>query len=269
MPEGPETVRAKHALWELLFNRDHRWPVLIAVDNYGSVHTQKFRIEKLIPALGKVLNGIHTKGKHYFFMFEGGPVLHAHHGMSGYWSTGEVGNLSNVHLRMVFRRGDGVIVPVWWYNERFGEINAFTAEEAQKKLNSIAPALIGDHTLTPQMWLDKWKTFKPNTKLRVLLMSQDRLCSGIGNYLIAEIFYAMGLHPDVEIGRFGDSSQPESYDNILKVYSGCRKIMQEFAEGVRPKVIYKAGFSPRGNQVVKQQLGGRTFWWCPAEQQFC
>lgn len=268
MPEGPETVRAAQLLKRVLFNRDCRWPVLIGVYTYGNRHSDNFAIEKLIPALGKVLEGIHTKGKNYFFLFEGGPVLQAHHGMSGYWSLGEVGNIQNVHLRMDFRRGDGQVLAVWWYNERFGEINAYTAEEASAKLNSIAPALIGDHTLTPQMWLDKWKTFRPDRMLRSLLMSQEELCSGIGNYLIAEIFYELGLHPDIQIGRFGDSSMAESYGNIMKIHDTCRRIMYAFSQEERPKYIYKQPRSPRGNPVLNEKKGGRTFWWCPAEQTF-
>lgn len=265
MPEGPETVKAARQLYDVLFDGTHIWPTLHAVYTYGHKHPE-FEIEKLLPALGTTLQGVRTKGKYYFLTFESGHALCAHHGMDGYWSFGEVENIKHVHVRIDFLRGNGQLISLWWVNKLFGHIYALNQNEYQAKLNSIAPALIGDHKITPQLWLDKWRSFSPNTKLRVLLMDQDKLCSGIGNYLIAEIFYQLKIQPEIEIGRFGNSQFPESFDNILLVYEVCRKTMLHYLNSPNPKLVYGQKFSPLGNSVISQKIGGRTFWWCPAEQ---
>ena len=264
MPEGPETVRAADNLKQILYDPRFGQPYLYQVFLYGTKHLN-FDLQKLYSSLNSPLTRIETKGKHYFLIFASGFVIRAHHGMSGYWSFGEVDNIANVHLRIDFSypQKDGTVkyLALWWVNERFGKIEVLNKQEYEDALIELGNGFIGDHQITPRRWHVLWKLLSSKKKLRSVLMDQHELCSGIGNYLVAEIFYEMKLHPETTVGQI-----PDSY--ILHVYQACKNVVQGFYEGNRSKVVYNKRLSPKGNPIENYKASGRTMWWCPSEQYF-
>lgn len=265
MPEGPETVKSVRLLREIIYKNSQTPPKLEAVYLYGR-RFNDFEIEKLTPALGTPLVNITSKGKFYFFEFGSGHALCAHHGLEGYWSFGDVDRINNVHLRIDFVRSDGSRIALWWVNKLSGRIYALTQAEYQKKLLEIAPAIIGDYAMTKQMWFQIWSTLDSKVLLRTLLMDQHRLCSGIGNYLIAEIYYELKMNPNILVGKFGNGLDQVSFNNVSFLYDTILRLMTEFTDGSRQKYVYMQSLSPNGNKITPEAIGGRSFWWCPAEQ---
>lgn len=257
MPEGVETAIVTDHLISRLF-QNGRGLYFIAAIRYGD----KFNdvdITKLIPALGQPLLDVFCKGKAYFIRFTNEISLRAHAGMEGHWSFEHE---KHAHFRFDFgitpnaKQG----VSIYYVNQRFGDFNIFTSEqELAQEVNRLAPGFIGRFLLTLEEWLYRVSKFTAGKMVRRALLEQDSLCSGIGNYLLAEILYYAKLHTEI---TFGELSQ----ERITNLYHVCAFTVKGHYEGTLQKVIYGKQYCPNGHQIEKPRRGGRGMWHCPVEQ---
>tara|TARA_R110002072_G_scaffold45565_6_gene126948 strand:- start:2763 stop:3575 length:813 start_codon:yes stop_codon:yes gene_type:complete len=216
-------------------------------------------------AIGRPLNKIETLGKHFFLIFnDATTVIHAHHGMKGHWSFGTMDeklvNPSHVHFRLDFTLVDGSTRSVWYVNERFGKFEILNGYGYINVKGKLKGGFIGDYQLTYETFLSNWNKLRGVTKLRAALMDQDRLCSGVGNYLLAEILYALKYNPEVTLARLKGHEKA--------VYDTCKLVIEEFYLKTRLKVVYGRNTSPLGNAVETYKASGRTMWWVPVEQTY-
>lgn len=167
-------------------------------------------IEDFRPALDQPLLEIVYKGKEYFLIFQsaaGGVItIRGHHGMKGKWPLEAARSdrqHPNVHFRLDLTWEETGATPeafLYFQNERFGQFEILAGTSAlERSLDSLAPAFLGPFQITLEDWRSRWSKLRGTTYLRKVLMDQTILCSGIGNYLLAEIMWEARLHPDVII----------------------------------------------------------------------
>lgn len=253
MPEGVECLKQTDYVCSLFVEgeRNYRLTKLKLIGKRLVIR------EKSIQALlDKNLEAVFCKGKYFFILFETGGII-AHHGMSGCWST-EV--LPNSHAKLTLKGPNDHKVKLYWVNERFGQ---FSVVEEHDKIfqfyDSLADGFIGLDILEEDVWMAKVSKFGKKKKIRDTFFDQHQLCSGIGNYLIAEIFHKARLHPNA---LFSNLSEEE----VRELYHICKETVEGHYLGTLTKVIYKKEKDPDGRTIRSEQIGSRTMHWVPEIQ---
>lgn len=261
MPEGPETLKQLNYI-RSLFKRNLSSYQLVEFANLSKRF--KLDLKSVEPAMDGNIVRIFCKGKFYFFELAGGISFVAHHGMNGWWSVEEE---KHSHVRMRFapdlpedeiREED--IVTLYYVNVELGNFDILTTPAAlNAQVNEIANGFIGDYIITKAEFLNGLKKFTPRKRLRDILFDQHAVCSGLGNYLIAEIFYIMEFHPMIKLGSL-DSELRET------LFEACREIVIGHFNDQLNKVVYDKEMDMDGNKVEKMKVGSRTAHWVPAVQ---
>jgi DNA-formamidopyrimidine glycosylase len=276
MPEGPEVKRAANNLNMFWVGQE-----LVEVKIHGGRYSRKPEaIEPLLDALPLKVLSIATRGKFlYWVLREQGEFnlkwLLNTFGMSGYWSSDKQKN-ANIQ----FIRSDGK--STFYHDQRnFGTFK-FTSEmeDFTAKMATMGPdVLVGWVSLAEFQNLLTQKKNGQKT-LAELLMNQ-KLISGIGNYLKAEILWMAELSPH----RTPDSLTETEWKHL---HSLCHIIPSEslFCERgssimtYRAKhqnqtleyphgslAVYKRKEDPEGREVIREETKDkRTTWWVPEHQ---
>jgi formamidopyrimidine-DNA glycosylase len=265
MPENPEVAKQVDFLVGL-------FPAGLKEYNFVGLEvlSNKFpdlNLNALKRTLDLPLQDIFCKGKHFFIRLSNDVFLTAHHGMKGWW-TNEEGD-KNAHIKLSFARyeyTDGEItdileeVAIWYSNQRFGKFEiGLGQDKLQDKLDALAPGFIGRFLLDQAGWDLSVAGFSPKKKVRDALMDQYCLCSGVGNYLCAEIMYVARLHPNA---LFSKMTKKQKSD-LFKI---CSDVVIGHYSGGRQKQIYKQKVAPCGGEIVAQTFGQRTAHWVPTVQ---
>jgi formamidopyrimidine-DNA glycosylase len=253
MPEGVEVLKQTDAL-SLLFIGDERGYHLTKLKTIGK--RLKLLPESIQKLIGQNLEAIFCKGK-YFFIALAESAIMAHHGMSGCWSFEKI---KNAHAKIVFLGPNNHEVKLYWVNERFGDFKIMeNHQELAKFLGDLADGFIGLDILSEETWMYKINRFGPKKKIRDTFFDQRELCSGIGNYLIAEIFYRAKLHPNALFAKLSD-------EESRALYHTCKETIEGHYAGTLRKVIYKKEKDPEGRVIVSETIGSRTMHWVPEIQ---
>lgn len=223
--------------------------------------------EALIPALDQRIVDIFTKGKYYFICLANGISIKAHHGMHGHWDFDAPANFANTHFRLDFHTTTDSYLPcrtLYFINTRFGTLEILTSQmQLEAAVNQIAAGFIGRFILSKQSWCDKVNALhsgRSKSKLvRDVLLDQKVLCSGIGNYLIAEIMYYAKLHPSVTLSQL-------QLAELYALYDICLWVVKGHYDHSLEKVIYGKATCPHGHPIIKIESKDRKAWFCPAEQ---
>ena len=272
MPEGDTVLRTVDWLESLFIGNLNDYH-LIGFKRFskpaagGKKAVVRFPLVKpsdLQPALDGKLVDIYCKGKFYFIELANDISIVAHHGLKGKWTL-EIE--LNTQFEFIFAKCSdaGDIIPetevkFYFSNILSGDFQILkTKAELQTKLNTLAPGFIGRDILAQADWLLRLNRFTVKKRLRDILFDQNAVCSGYGNFCIAELFYELRVHPEARLGDL---------DDVLKVemYQAAKRIMVEFYEGTREKVVYKKKACPLGFQVVGLQVGSRVAWYVPELQ---
>ena len=266
MPEGPETLRQTDLIRQTLSN-NNKWMTFVGIKGVTKkAQTQNF--DALRKCLELPIVDIFCKGKHYFIILANDMVIHAHHKMGGYWELKHSGDqVDNTHLHYVIsfaflddqNHVIGDMVHLRYMNTRFGDFNIITMDEAQKKIDDIKPGFIGRYQHTEDSWLETIGNFGSRKTLTAALMEQDTLCSGIGNYLLAEILYEAKIHPKTLINSL-------TVDQKKALFHTCKQVIEGPYSGNRRKVIYGNTVCPLGHPISQDPRGDRTMWWVPKVQ---
>jgi formamidopyrimidine-DNA glycosylase len=262
MPEGPETLQQIDFI-KSQFKHPLREYYLAQVANLTTRF--KFDVNLFTPALDKEIVNITCKGKFYFLHLGGDVSVMCHHGMKGYWTTAQETH-SHVEFAFIRRLPDGEddehnVVLLYFTNVRLGDFQVFHDQEAKvaELKAAIAPGFIGDEQISVETFIFNLKEFTPRKRLRDILFDQHKLCSGLGNYLIAEIMYEMRLHPTAKLGDLDGAAK-------VRLFEVCRAITVQFYERRREKLVYKREVDPEGRPVAQMMVGSRTAHWVPEVQ---
>lgn len=279
MPEGPEISRYAGILADFFFQN----PI-----NDIKVLSGRY-VKKPIDNLNKIMYpvsvvDIGTKGKFLFMELSNGFYLFVTHGMSGTWVTTDESSKSSrygyddpKHHRVEFVTNKGSI----FFNDfrNFGTVHVFTDNGAlQIKLNELGADILDDNITKEQFF----QRMKPNKKIGLLLMDQ-KVVSGIGNYLRAEILWYARISPhrlykdltEVEKDKlFNAAYNIVRYHTIKKkskMFPSMNKSKLEYQLNITPSedndfFVYRQEVDYYGNPVTSEKMGERTVHWVPKIQ---
>lgn len=280
MPEGPEVKSIADELNHLI--RDY--PDLISLDyDQGSRYDRKplLHREEFNALLPRKIICLRTKGKKLIFDL-GGIYLISSLGMEGRW-TKNPGRHSNLWLSFgsVFK-SNRLLVKVMeerlYFDDsrHFGEmIICLSDSELQSHLINVGPDLLAEE-ISREKWLEIFRGKSLQNKEITAMLLEQKLVSGIGNYLRAEILYRSKINPGRLIGDLSDEElerlriiahQIIKYSYLSK---GCTIRSFWNLSGQAGKFqcqVYNHKKDPQGNSVVQTKFkDGRTTWWVPSVQ---
>ena len=220
-----------------------------------------------------ILKDVECKGKFIYFTFdsEGKDVYMFNTlGMSGMWS-----NIRGKHARVVLFFSDAE--PLFYNDIRnFGTLKVVNSQsDLNKKLKSLGPDMLEDG-IGPEQFYKRIHKYGHKTIAEVIM--NQKVVSGIGNYLKAECLYAAKISPH----RFCcHISEKELQD----LFYACRKIIRlsyetggatisTYRQSNGKKGLYSRRFAvynqkqdPFGNEVIRETTRDkRTTHWVPTVQ---
>lgn len=280
MPEGPEVTIIANGLNRLLKD----------CYIYGFSFNNKSRYNKKAPDgfvefSGQIENNpvklveIRNKGKFIYWIFANGQILFQTLGLSGGWFQEEK-NHSGCQLYFKNRLKDDVQTLYYDDQRRFGTLKFVSdKKELEAKLKTIGPDLLNDNEFDIADWLKIFHTKRNLNKILVKVITDQKILSGIGNYLKAEILYEAKLSPhriihtleDKELAKLYKAARyciKEAYKSggtSLRHYSDIDDKKGEYGLQLR---VYRRKKDPQGNTVKAEKIGkdSQTTYWVPAVQ---
>lgn len=260
MPEGPEV---KLFVDKLNINYKNKTIKKVKINSGRYV---KNPILNLFCLNGKKINSFNCKGKFIWFELDDLVVFNTL-GMTGSWS-----NISSKHTRMTieFKSGEKL-----YFNDirNFGTFQLKTYDELNKKLKSIGPDMLSN---PPNDFISRLR--KQNHKNICEVLMNQKIISGIGNYIKAESLWYSRINPHSFIKDLTDENL-ELLDKsirfvINKSYQEQGATIQtyytfdgESGSAVDGFVVYGRKKDYEGNNVIKESTKDkRTTHWSKERQ---
>jgi len=233
---------------------------------------------------------VRTKGKLMYMIFEDNLYLLATLGLSGGWCYLQEGKkkyefteveddfsgyipdkdletyLKNAksHLNVEFKIDKGSL---YFYDTlSFGTLKVLkTEEELNKKLKTIGPDIMDETTTLDLFKTQIKKTVNLTKEIGVVLMNQ-KIIAGIGNYLRADILYLSKVSPFRKVNKLTDDDIKELYNNAriltwgdydreeaikLKIMTKSTKLPKDYD---RMFFVYQEDTDILGNKIIKKEL---------------
>lgn len=187
----------------------------------------------------KIIN-INCKGKFIYWEFENNVFMFNTLGMSGVWSRTKEkhSSIEIIYKTSIHKK------KIYFVDQRhFGTIKfVFTKKELNDKLKTIGPDILNDKDMSLDLFNKIIKKHPPKNITSVLM--NQKIISGIGNYLKSESLY----HAKISPFRTVESLSEEEINNL---YQSCRlKIIGSYNLG---------GVSVRHFKDVDDKKGQYTF----------
>ena len=228
---------------------------------------------------------VKTKGKLLYMIFDKDYYILSTLGLSGGWCYLKNGtdkfNFSKIiddygitdyttspylktalnHLNVAFITKEGIL---YYYDVlSFGTLKVVNEDELNKKLKKIGPDVMEEDT-TLEVFKNQIKKYldKP---IGIVLMDQ-KVISGIGNYLRADILYLSKINPFRKVSKLSDNDIKVIFNNskiltwgdydikkgkVLKIIKKTTKLPKDYN---RIFFIYSEDEDIHGNKVVKKEL---------------
>lgn len=267
MPEGPEVRRMAMNLAERIEGK-----VLESAEITGGkwIKNPQPNISDFQKSLPSKITRIDVKGKSIQMYLENGWTIWNTLGMSGGWR-----DLKGKHSHFKLKTSEGREV---WFEDirRFGNIFFIDKkEELERRLNSIGPDLLGE-----EVPVEKFSSvIKKNGKKAIskVLMDQ-KLLSGIGNYIKAEVLYRSRISPWRTCSSLTDQEIKSLHEYSIKIirksfeqggatlatYTDMNGNKGEFVFSFH---VYRKDKCPLGYTVKRETTpDGRTTHWVPEVQ---
>ena len=260
MPEGPE-VR----LFTDSVKKHFALKKIKKVKAISGRYTKK-PIDNLHLLFNKDLTDVSCKGKFIWLHVEDVVVFNTL-GMTGAWSKNK-----NTHTRILFEFDDGSEL---YFNDmrNFGTFQVKTEDDLSKKLKSIGPDMLSS---PPSNFIEILRKHN-NKNICVALMNQ-KVISGVGNYIKAESLWYSYINPNALIKDLTDSNLKLLDKAIrfvmLKSYGSLGASIKDYytfddQEGSATTgfVVYGRKTDYNGNKVEKlTTLDKRTTHYSPVRQ---
>jgi formamidopyrimidine-DNA glycosylase len=272
MPEGPEVATIGDWLHLQLVGKTI---TSIQLNNYN-----RSNASTLLGLPQSKVEGVCTHGKK-IFICTSDYVLQSSLAMTGKW-TYTLTNTSKIALTLCENSIHGIIHynPIYFDDKLgMGWLHVFTYSEYYDKRAKSPPCLIRDN-VTFETFVQRIMWDKP----LYLVLNDQKIIEGIGNYLRAEILYAAKLSPHRLVTSLSQEDLWRLYNCTMtimkKAYEcgGCALRDYTHPEGKERSTysIYLRvygrvdGISADGHAIVNEILLGDTnnqkMWWCPSIQ---
>jgi len=135
------------------------------------------------------------------------------------------------------------------------------------------------YDVTLEEWIKTWEEVQSRAKgegrsISILLLEQS-IIAGIGNYIRADMCYLAGIDPRTKVVNLNKKQ-------IKRLYSGMKKVLdrslneggyngQNFTNPLNPEekytsFVYQQKQDPEGHPVKIIKENGRSLYWCPDKQ---
>ncbi|GAB2940624.1 formamidopyrimidine-DNA glycosylase [Hymenobacter coalescens] len=223
--------------------------------------------------VGATVTGTRRLGKNCFLELSTGQVLALHFGM-----TGDVGAYRDDHDRPRFTRvalhlADGLRI-AFIDPRKFGRIRLAGSVAEYQRLKKLGPDALELTAAELSAALARKKTL-----LKPLLLDQ-RLTAGLGNWIVDEVLFQAGLHPERVAGSLTPSEVQALHAAIALVLTTAieqeanyRQFPTTFLIHAREWDAYPVPgsdsykYCPKDQEaIVKKYVGGRATYYCPTCQ---
>ena len=269
MPEGPEVKRTVDDLKDSFLNKS------ISVFKFMSGRYKKkdpIGYLDMYEDMPRFVTAVGCKGKFIYFLFADGSSLWNTLGMSGRWSADPIGHVRAIMSTTQKQR-------MFYLDARnFGTFKfVSTYDELLKKLNSLGPDMLSEDVSFSSFKQSLTKGSRSSKSISQLLMDQ-KVISGIGNYLKAEILYDAKISPHRICSDINDFEMSRLLSSSLRLtrtsYELGGATLKDFRSPTGQKGMYNRRFAvynqkldPQGNEVVRETtLDNRTTHWVPSLQ---
>tara|TARA_B100001248_G_C27399640_1_gene469048 strand:+ start:14779 stop:15618 length:840 start_codon:yes stop_codon:yes gene_type:complete len=274
MPEGPEVKRLTVRVNNLVSQRK-----LKNIKINSGRYTKKLptNFEKFKSSLPLTIKSVNCHGKFIWWEFKNNDedsdhVMFNTLGMTGYWTKED--NLKHNNVSLIL---DDFSIHFNDYRN-FGNIIFCDRNNLEKKLKDLGPDLLAiDKTLTGinanRLGLEEFKKRlerkRKDTMIASALLDQ-KVASGCGNYIRAEVLYLAKISPFKEIGKLSNSEKELLWDLMrqLSFNNWNRSVgikndiinnKYKFAEYYGKNfLVYMQSEDINGKPVLKEKLNGRT-----------
>jgi DNA-formamidopyrimidine glycosylase len=275
MPEGPEVKRAANRLNVFWVGQE-----LAEVKIHSGRYSKKPEaLQPLLKALPLKVLSVATHGKFLYWVLRDADFellwLFNTFGMSGYWASDQQN-----HAHIEFVRADGK--SVFYHDQRnFGTFK-FTSDlkDFTHKIDSLGPDVLGNWITLEQFQYIFTQKKNGQKTLPELLMNQ-KLISGIGNYLKAEILWMAELSPHRTADSLNETEWRDLHalchiipseslfagrgSSILTYRAKWMMDDEEYPHGTL--AVYRRKEDPDGRQIIAEKTKDkRTTWWVPEHQ---
>lgn len=269
MPEGPEVYVTTKDLYKLLVGKTIESINIVGGRYVKHGHPKNWEVlYKMFPL--KVI-GVYCKGKMMWFEFENCDYfLISRFGMSGYYGIRKLNEKNPPHTAFEINIiGKDYII---YYNDvrRFGTLKI--TDNIHEDIDALGPYFTGycpnENMITLEVFTEIIKQQKGY--LAKKLMDQ-KIVSGIGNYILSECLYRSNINPFIECKHLTIELIHILYDNILDVidksirYKGvslknykpltqggksCGEDEEYISTGKNYLKIYKKTFTDKNEKVI-------------------
>jgi formamidopyrimidine-DNA glycosylase len=191
-------------------------------------------------------------------------------GLSGYWS---ITKEKYCKFKVTLENNQKL-----YYNDKlgYGTLKVCTSKkELDKKLNQLGLDILDkNNTKDNYVKLIRKKSTKSNKEIGLILMDQKLTC-GCGNYIRADALYLSKINPFRKINDIMDNELENIWVNLQKVAFFNYNNILGIKHGILEKdelhylahaAVYGKSYDIDKNQVETKKLGDRTVHWCPVIQ---
>lgn len=258
----------------------------IGKDNYiTNIKSNNEKYNNLNVTMPNKIINVTSKGKFMYIELENGIFLACTFGLTGKYSLVEENYCKIAFTITNYNTNENIIL---YYHDKlnFGTIEACSLAKINIKLNKLAISVLDDFTnndFTTKLQLIANK--KKKMPIVGLLMEQDLIFSGIGNYLVAEILYHAKIDPNSLIINIAKNKElcnilATSIRHIINsVFFSldtsylCKDIYIFYKNFIATKNnpniqfiynVYGRKTDLLNNPIIKTKIcKGRTTYWCP------
>ena len=223
MPEGPEVTIIREGLHKLLKGK---YIHSIKIGD-GSRYRNKAPdlMNTFLETTPSKIIKIDSKGKLIFWELENGYYMLNTLGMSGIWSSEKKKHISlQIHYGKKNDKESQQKILYFADQRHFGTVKFIQGEaELNKKLKTIGPDMLNDKDMSFEVF-EKRMRKQDKKNITVALMNQ-KVVSGIGNYLKSESLYHAKISPLLKV-------EDLSKERLKLLYQACRlKIVASYNQG--------------------------------------
>jgi DNA-formamidopyrimidine glycosylase len=273
MPEGPEVKIITEGLTHLLSGKTL---TELSINSKSRYHKKApDGITDFTTTLPVRITRVHSHGKFIWWEFANGWVAWQTLGLAGGWFLKEKKN-SGIHLNT------SECVKLYYDDARhFGTLKflepSVATRETTKKLKTLGPDILAQPRIPVAEYIARFRKY-PNHIIGSLLMEQ-KVMSGVGNYLRSEILYAARVNPHNKVGSLTDEQltrlHSKTYELAEASYRAGGASIQHYSDIHSTKgqfeyqmQVYGRKKTPGGLEIRAEKLGKetQTTYWCPELQ---
>lgn len=277
MPEIAEAhIMADH-LHDLIGNRILQVKLLTSDKNFNNIHLAKLR----------TIEDVYAKGKHVIIVLDVG-YIYTTLSMTGKWILpGPLVDIHRNYIKLELHCGSisGRIArtkKIAYFSDcrTWGSVVYLDEDQLNDKISKLGPDPLNDE-LTLEYWRSAVSKRTISSKMIVKFLNDQKVISGIGNYLRVSILYDAKINPYRTLSNLSDEDIIDLYNSIIKI---CREaydhgglsmgddlgnyISPLGVKGTYPSPVYGVRKCPLNHLVMKEKIkgDGQSIHYCPVEQ---